>query len=159
MNEKIQGFEWTLFLLKLLNSFFIQLFITKVWLNFEWLLDPNERGKFPLLLVILILGSLAFVIILTVILFYVYTKRIKNRITKQIANHTRPESGGFDDYDDIGIPSDLGKEIYDTYDVVEEGDPRYGQSTRYSEPYYTAEPDSVQIPNQTRDDYWPIPSP
>jgi hypothetical protein len=89
-------------------------------------------------------------------LFYVYTKRIKNRITKQIANHTTPESGGFDGYDDIGIPSDLGKEIYDTYDVVGEEDPRYAQSTRYSEPYYTAVEDSVQIPNQTGDDYCPI---
>ncbi len=104
------------------------------------------------------MGSLTFVIILTVTLFYVYTKRIKNRITKQIANHTKPESGGFDGYDDIGIPSDLGKEIYDTYDVVEEVDPRYAPNTGYSEPYYRAGQDYVQIHNQTGDDYWRIPS-
>jgi hypothetical protein len=109
-------------------------------------------------LVILILGgALTFVIILTIILFYVYTKRIKNRITKQIANHTRPESGGFDGYDDIDIPSHLGKELYDTYDVVGE-EARYTQNMGYSEPYYTAEQDYVQIPNQTGNDYWRIPS-
>jgi hypothetical protein len=108
-------------------------------------------------LVILILGgALTFVIILTVILFYVYTKRIKNRITKQIANHTRPESGGFDGYDDIDIPSHLGKDVYDTYDVVGVEEARY-TNTGYSEAYYTAEQDYVQIPNQTGNDYWRIP--
>jgi hypothetical protein len=53
------------------------------------------------LAILILLSALAFVNILTIILFYVYIKRIKNIITKQIANHTRPESGGFDEKDDI----------------------------------------------------------
>jgi hypothetical protein len=98
-------------------------------------------------LVILILGgALTFVIILTIILFYVYNKRIKNRITKHITNQKRPESGGFDGYDDIDIPSHLGNKGYDTYDVVEDEESPYVPNREYSEPYYTAEQDYVQIP-------------
>jgi hypothetical protein len=85
-------------------------------------------------------------------LFYVYTKCIKNRKTKQIANHTRPESDGFDGYDDdFDITSHLGKRINNTYDVVEvEEEVPYTQST--------AELDYLQIRNQTDNHYLCIPS-
>jgi len=75
-------------------------------------------------------------------MFYIYNKRIKNRITKQIANQKRPESIGMETYDDIDLPPGLGgKDIYDTYEAV--GD----EETRYADPYYSTEQDYVQMPH------------
>lgn len=112
--------------------------------------DPNETGKFPTFLLIGILGgSLTFVIILTAILFYIYSKRIRNRIVKEIANQQRPESCGFEGYDDIDFtPHSGGKDMYATYEAItEEDEVRYTQNKGYSYPSLTAEQDYVQMPH------------
>jgi len=108
-------------------------------------LDPNGSGKTSLRLVNIILGvTLTLVIILTVLMFYIYNKRVRNRIIKQIANQKRPQSDEIETYDDIDLPSDLGgKDIYDTYDVVVD------EESRYAEPYYSTEQDYVQMHSNT----------
>ena len=92
---------------------------------------------------------------MTAVLFLVYSKRIKSRITKQIENQNRPQSEKYDTYDDIDV---YGKQYDDTtYEAV--GEPE----VRYAEPYYSAEKDYIQMPtnmgiNQSSDDYWRIPT-
>jgi len=92
-------------------------------------------------------------------MFYVYTKRVKNRITKQIANQKRPKSGGFEAYDDIDIPSDLGgKGIYDTYDVVADENIRYADTRHLTEDDYIEMLHNSEKRLQSSDDYECIPT-
>ncbi|CAG2110691.1 unnamed protein product, partial [Medioppia subpectinata] len=116
-------------------------------------------GAEPYCYVWLIIGilffALVFIVCLTGILFYVYTKRIKSRITKQIANQNRPESERYEGYDDVEFPSN---KMYDTYDVVGDGD----EEVRYAGAYYAEHGEYVEMPtkclNQSNDDYWRIPA-
>ena len=98
------------------------------------------------------------IICLTAILFFVYTKRIKTRISKQISRQNQIENDKLNEtYDDICYSGD--KQIYDTYETVEdEGE------ARYTDPYYNSKSEYVQIPSnaksgvgQSSDDYWRLP--
>ncbi len=100
-------------------------------LKLKFFSDQNKR-KFPLLLVIgILIVTIIFVIILIVILFCYHTKRIKNKITKEIAIKTKPE-----EYDDIECYGSGDKNTYNSYAVIDENEVK--EDARYAEPYYSA---------------------
>ncbi|CAG2170653.1 unnamed protein product [Oppiella nova] len=128
---------------------------TGVWSGNEpYCYDPNETTRFPVWIIIGILfTALVFIVCLTAVLFYVYSKRIKSKITQQIARN-RPESEKFEGYDDVEFPSN---KMYDTYDVVGAGgEVRYADAAYYSNHgEYVEVPANVQI--QSSNDYWRLP--
>ncbi|XP_054163883.1 uncharacterized protein LOC128961651 [Oppia nitens] len=118
--------------------------------------DPNKSSKFSVWILITILFvALILIICLTGVLFYIYSKKLKSRITRQIANQTRTDSERYDPYDDIEFPP---KQLYDTYDVVGEGG---DGEVRYADPYYDPNNDYVVMPSnvqiQSSNDYWRLP--
>jgi len=117
--------------------------------------DP--RGSSLVLVIGILGGTLVLVIILTAVVFYIYTKRITNRITKQIANQNKPQSGEIETYDeltyDIELQSDLGgKGIYHAYDVIVD------EEVSYADPYYSAAHCNAEKRLQSSNDYSRIPT-
>jgi type I restriction-modification system DNA methylase subunit len=98
---------------------------------------------------VILVGALVIVIILIVILFCVYTKRAKKKITKQIAIQKRRDS---DRYDDIEFPTySMRNDVYNSYEDVKE------YEAGYADNYRVSGTDLVQTPqineNQSTDDY------
>lgn len=79
-------------------------------------------------LVIILAVVLVFTIMIAIVLFLVYTKRVKRKLEERIAKRQAPESDG---YDDIDLTNYDGKQLEDTYDIIAEEDKGYAEPYSY----------------------------